>query len=123
MSRRFNCPWTHFILAGLSASFLLVAIGQVFTGAGRVLWASRVAQEAISRDQKKRIHLDEISMKRAVQAAFREGGLYVPLEDVILGNRKATVWLAVPFRIPWAGTFVYGLSREFIIESSAGRDQ
>ncbi len=123
MSRRFNCPWTHFILAGLSAAFLVVAIGQVFAGAGRVFWASKVAHEAISRDQKKILGMDEISFKRAVQAAFREGGLYVPLEDVILSHRKATVWLAVPIRIPWAGTFVYGHSREFIIESSAGRDQ
>ena len=123
MSRRFNCPWTHFVLAGLSAAFLLVAVGQVFAGAGRVVWATKVAQEAISRDRKKMLRLDEISLKRAVQAAFRAGGLYVPLEDVILGNRKATVWLAVPFRIPWAGTFVYGLSREFIFDSSVGRDQ
>jgi len=107
----------------LSAAFLLVAVGQVFAGAGRVVWASKVAQEAIARDRQKMLQMDEVSLKRTVQAAFREGGLYVPLEDVILTKRKATVWLAVPFRIPWAGTFVYGLSREFFIESSSGRDQ
>ncbi len=122
MSRRFKCPWAHLVLAALSAAFMLAATAQVFAGAGRVFWASRVAREAIARDQNKLVKLDEVNLKRAVQAAFREGGLYVPLEDVILTGRKASVWLAVPFRMPWAGTYVYGISREYFIKSSDGRE-
>jgi hypothetical protein len=96
---------------------MLAAVAQVFSGAVQVYWATRVAGDLLAKDREGLTRLagvDPLAVKRSVQAAFRQGGLYVPLEDVILNDRGgASVWLAVPFRVPWAGTFVYGISREF----------
>lgn len=127
MSRQFECPWTHTVLAGLAGAFMLVASVQVFSGAGQVYWAHRTARQVIERDRDGLANLlssDELAVKRSIQAAYRQGGLYVPLEDVILDHQgRASVWLAVPFRIPWAGTFVNGISREFNLSGSTGRIQ
>lgn len=145
MRQRFKYPWTHVTLAALSLAFMAAATYQIFAGAGRVFWAAHVAGEILATEPSALAQLDEISLKRAVQSAYRSGGLYVPMEDVILssptkpddanhsanhsanqrvvGRRNASVWLAVPFRIPWIGTFVYGISREYLFESSSGRDQ
>ncbi len=127
MSRRSKCPWTHWVLALLSASFLAAAALQIFAGAAQVLWAAKVARELLERDRDgmaRLVGIDDLAVKRSVQAAFREGGLYVPLEDVILKDRgQVSVWLPVPFRVPWAGSFVYGMSREFMIDPSVRRAQ
>ena len=141
MRQRFKYPWTHVTLAALSLAFMAAATYQIFVGAGRVFWAAHVAGEILAAEPSTLGQLDEISLKRAVQSAYRSGGLYVPMEDVILssptkpddanhsanqrvvGRRNASVWLAVPFRVPWIGTFVYGISREYLFESSSGRDQ
>lgn|GEM_PF-2203063 len=127
MSRRSKCPWTHWVLAILAMCFLTAAALQVVSGAVEALWAAKVARELLERDREGLARLtgvDDLAVKRSVQAAFRQGGLYVPLEDVILKDRgQVSVWLPVPFRVPWVGSFVYGMYPDFTIDPSARRAQ
>jgi hypothetical protein len=95
--------------------------------AGYAAWRAAPALTALAA---KSSQLSEIALKREVQRVYREGGLYVPMEDVILspqaGDAVASpvssrgvsgkvlrVWISMPFRIPWAGTFVYMWPRSY----------
>ena len=127
MSPRSKCPWTHRVLAIFATCFLTAAAVQIFSGAVEALWAAKVARELLERDRKGLARLtgvDDLAVKRSVQAAFRQGGLYVPLEDVNLKDRgQVSVWLPVPFRVPWVGSFVFVMYPEFTVDPSARRAQ
>ena len=129
-SRVAACPWTHWLLALLAAIFLLAAVGQVFAGAVQAAYAAWSADPELKELSLKAAQVDEITLKRSVQKAYRDSGLYVPLEDVILTHRinrspqgspenrqkSFEVLVALPFRVPWAGTFVYTWSRKYSFE-------
>lgn len=124
MGRRSECPWAVRWLAMLAAVFILAAVYQITSGAIAAVVASRTLRVQVSKNKD---ILDDIEMKRSVQQAFRAGGLFIPLEDVILSQpvdagssdtlqqRNARVWIPVHFKVPWLGSFVYGFSREFVI--------
>lgn len=128
MGRQSECPWTVRFLAILSLVFMLAAVAQIFSGAAEAFLATRSVGPQISINKD---NLGDLELKRAVQQAFRTGGLFIPLEDVILSEpgalsgstgrqqRVATVWIPVQFKVPWFGSFVYGFSREFVISRAA----
>ena len=121
------CPWTHWLLAALAIAFLLGAAGQIFAGAAQATFAVWKADPVLKVLAQKASQVDEITLKRLVQKAYRDNGLYVPTEDVILTHRIRSlaqgdpeqrsfkVWIPLPIRVPWAGTFVYMWSRNYIL--------
>lgn len=126
--REEGCPWTHRLLAALAGLFLLAAVGQTVSGAAEARYAAWKAGPSLEYLAAKSSQLPEITIKREVQKAFREGGLYVPLEDVILSaqtsdptraaaqgvsGKALRVWVSIPFRVPWVGTFVYMWPRSY----------
>ena len=128
--REEGCPWTHRLLAALAGVFLLAAAGQSVVGAAQAGYATWRAGPGLVDLAAKSSQMPEITLKREVQKVFREGGLYVPLEDVILSTQASDpargtqqgrpgkvlrVWVSVPFRIPWVGTFVYMWPRVYLL--------